>query len=194
MNEEIRFASPESQYGGKGKVPADTEEIFWARMSDDYASRLKCGNLLVRQYRYREAVELYRKAERIRQDDPVLYLRMSYCNTNHMNAFLRELSAAYPKDYILLVTDGAAWHSAKALVVPENIKLLRIPPYTPEMNPIEQIWKFLRSVGFRNEIFRSLADVVDRLCDIVTALTNRIVSSITCREWIKFLIFRLGIV
>ena len=45
-------------------------------MSDDYASRLKCGNLLARQYRYREAVELYRRAERIRQDDPALYLRL----------------------------------------------------------------------------------------------------------------------
>lgn len=76
MNEEILYASPESQYEGKGEVPADTEEIFWARMSDDYASRLQCGNLLARQYRYREAVELYRKAERIRQDDPALYLRM----------------------------------------------------------------------------------------------------------------------
>jgi len=76
MNEEIRYASPESQYEGRGEVPADTEEIFWTRMSDDYASRLKCGNLLARQYRYREAVEVYRKAERIRQDDPALYLRM----------------------------------------------------------------------------------------------------------------------
>jgi|GEM_PF-1273261 len=76
MNEEIRFASPESQYEGRGEVPADTGEIFLTRMSDDYASRLKCGNLLARQYRYREAVELYRKAERIRQDDPALYLRM----------------------------------------------------------------------------------------------------------------------
>ena len=102
-----------------------------------------------------------------------------------MNAFLRELSAAYPKDYILLVTDGAAWHSAKTLIVPENIALLRIPPYTPEMNPIEQIWKYLRSVGFRNEIFRSLADVVDRFCAVVKTLANEIVSSITCREWIN---------
>ena len=44
MNEEIRYASPESQYEDRGVVPADTGEIFWARMSDDYASRLKCGN------------------------------------------------------------------------------------------------------------------------------------------------------
>ena len=133
----------------------------------------------IREYEY-----LYGAVEPMTGEN--FFLIMPYCNTNHMNAFLRELSAAYPKDYILLVTDGAAWHSAKALVVPENIKPLRIPPYTPEMNPIEQIWKYLRSVGFRNEIFRSLADVVDRLCEIVTALTTGIVSCITCREWIKF--------
>ena len=80
MNEEIRYASPESQYEGRGAVPADTTEIFLARMSDDYASRMKCGDLLARQYRYREAVKLYRKAERIRpavgQNDPALYLRL----------------------------------------------------------------------------------------------------------------------
>ncbi len=76
MEESVRYASPESQYEGRGDVPGDTEEMFWLRMQDDYASRLKLGNLLVRQYRYREAVEAYRKAERIRRDDPMLYLRL----------------------------------------------------------------------------------------------------------------------
>ena len=64
------------------------------------------------------------------------FLTMPYCNTNHMNAFLRELSEAYKDDVILLVTDGARWHISKTLIVPSNIELLRIPPYTPEMNPI----------------------------------------------------------
>ena len=76
MEETLRYASPESQYEGRGSVPGDTEVMFWLRMQDDYASRLKLGNLLVRQYRYREAVGLYRMAERIRRDDPMLYLRL----------------------------------------------------------------------------------------------------------------------
>ena len=100
------------------------------------------------------------------------FLAMPYCNTNCTNVFLAELSKQYPEDIILLVCDGAAWHRSKNLVCPDNIQLLSIPPYTPEMNPIEQIWKQLRSMGFRNEIFHSLADVVDRLCDTICRLSR----------------------
>lgn len=113
------------------------------------------------------------------------FLVMPYCNTYCTNVFLRELAEAYPQDTILLVCDGASWHKSKGLRVPENICLLSIPPYTPEMNPIEQIWKHLRSMGFRNEVFHSLEDVVDRLCETIRKLTREMVHSITCREWIK---------
>jgi len=101
-----------------------------------------------------------------------------------MNLFLRELSKEYPEDQILLVCDGASWHKSKGLKVPDNISLLHIPPYTPEMNPIEQIWKQLRSMGFRNEIFKTLNHVVDRLCDTICKLTKDTVRSITARQWI----------
>ena len=90
----------------------------------------------------------------------------------------------YPEDLILLVCDGAAWHRSKSLVCPSNIRLLTIPPYTPEMNPIEQIWKQLRSMGFKNEVFHSLADVVDRLCETICRLSGETVQSITARKWI----------
>ena len=112
------------------------------------------------------------------------FLVLPYCDTICTNVFLSELSKQYPEDMILLVCDGAAWHRSKMLQIPENIQLLSIPPYTPEMNPIEQIWKQLRSMGFRNEVFRSLADVVERLCEIIRLVTNDMVKSITGREWI----------
>ena len=106
------------------------------------------------------------------------------CNTVCMNFFLQELSKAYPNDIILLCCDGAAWHKSAALKIPENIELFHIPPYTPEMNPIEQIWKEIRKRGFRNEVFASLAKVMDRLCDTICSLTNEVVSSIAGRDWI----------
>ena len=101
-----------------------------------------------------------------------------------MNAFLRDLSEEYPIDIILLCCDGAAWHKSGALEIPENIELFHIPPYTPEINPIEQIWKEIRKRGFRNEAFASLAKVMNRLCDTICSLTNDVVSSITGRDWI----------
>ena len=99
-------------------------------------------------------------------------------------AFLRDLSEEYPIDIILLCCDGAAWHKSGALEIPENIELFHIPPYTPEINPIEQIWKEIRKRGFRNEAFASLAKVMNRLCDTICSLTNDVVSSITGRDWI----------
>ena len=71
------------------------------------------------------------------------------------------LSKQYPDDLILLCCDGAAWHKSNKLHIPENIELFYIPSYTPEMNPIEQIWRELRITGFRNEVFASL-EKVDR--------------------------------
>ena len=106
------------------------------------------------------------------------------CNTECMNLFLQNLSKEFAEDYILLVCDGARWHDSKNLKIPDNIQLLHIPPYTPEMNPIEQIWEELREKGFRNEVFSSLDQVVDRLCQTITALTKETISSITGRDWI----------
>ena len=112
------------------------------------------------------------------------FLILPYCNTVCMNIFLEELSKQYPEDMILLCCDGAAWHKSKSLQVPENIELFYIPPYTPEMNPIEQIWKELRKLGFRNEIFSTLVKVVDRLCDTIRRLSTTLIRSITGRDWI----------
>ena len=112
------------------------------------------------------------------------FLVMPYCNTDCMNLFLRELSNKYKNDMVILVCDGARWHTSNGLQIPDNIELLFIPPYTPEMNPIEQIWEEIREKGFRNECFQTLDMVVDRLCDTICSLTSDTIMSITHREWI----------
>jgi putative transposase len=112
------------------------------------------------------------------------FLVMPYCNTECMNVYLSELSTAYPDDFILLATDVAMWHRANGLCIPKNIELFFLPPATPEMNPIEQIWKEIRKRGFRNEIFPTLERVIDRLCDTICSLSQSTVKSITGRDWI----------
>ena len=131
----------------------------------------------IREYRY-----AYGAVEPLTGDS--CFLVMPYCNTACMNLFLRELSKQFPQDTILMCCDGAAWHKSGTLEVPENIVLFHIPPYTPEMNPIEQIWKEIRKRGFRNEVFASLEKVVDRLCDTICSLTPNTIFSITGRDWI----------
>ena len=107
------------------------------------------------------------------------FVVMPYCNTDCMNLFLKELSNTFPRDKIILVCDGAAWHKSGSLKIPENIELIFIPPYTPEMNPIEQIWKEIRKIGFKNEVFQTLQKVVDRLCDTICSLSKETIKSIT---------------
>ena len=106
------------------------------------------------------------------------------CNTAWMNEFLRLLSEKYSEYKIIIICDGAAWHKSKGLIIPENIELAYIPPYTPEMNPIEQIWRELRTAGFKNQCFKTLNDVVERLCDTITTLSADTVFSITHRDWL----------
>ena len=112
------------------------------------------------------------------------FLVMPSCNTICMNVFMEQLSNQYKNDIIVLVCDGASWHTSKGLKIPDNITIVKIPPYTPEMNPIEQIWREIRTQGFRNEVFKTLDNVVNRLCDTIKQLTSDVVSSITLRDWI----------
>ena len=131
----------------------------------------------IREYRY-----AYGAVDPISGDS--CFLVMPKCNTVCMNVFLKELSATYPQDKIILCCDGASWHKSVILQVPDNIQIIFIPPYTPEMNPIEQIWKEIRKMGFGNEIFSSLDKVVDRLCETIRSLTADIIKSVTARSWI----------
>jgi len=101
-----------------------------------------------------------------------------------MNVFLKEMSNDFKDDYILLICDNASWHKSKGIVLPNNIEIMHIPPYTPEMNPIEQIWDEIKEKYFSNHIFSSIEEVMDRLCDAVKSLHNELVYSITNRSWV----------
>lgn len=68
--------------------------------------------------------------------------------------------------------DGAGWHRAHDLVVPENIRLISQPAYSPEVNPIEHIWEELREKYFHNRCFSSLELVTEALCQRLTALAE----------------------
>jgi len=74
------------------------------------------------------------------------------------------------------------WHKSNGLVIPRNNHIIHIPPYTPEMNPIEQVWKEIQKRGLRNEPFKTLSNVVDRLCETMKNLPASVVQSITGRR------------
>ncbi len=100
-----------------------------------------------------------------------------------MNAFLKQLSETYPNDYILLVMDNAVWHKSRTLEKPANIGFTFIPPYTPEMNPIEQVWAEIRKRGFKNKAFKTLDDVIDKLQEVIQSLHCSVLKTIVHRNW-----------
>jgi hypothetical protein len=74
-------------------------------------------------------------------------------DTECMQIFLDEVSGRHPGDRIVMALDGAGWHRSRSLVAPENMRLLRLPPYSPELNPVENVWDELREKFFGNVVF-----------------------------------------
>ena len=110
-------------------------------------------------------------------DGEMVSLVLPFCNTECVNIFLETLSKTYPNDYILLEADNAGWHKSKTLVIPVNIEVFPLLPYTPELNPIEMICNELREKFFKEEIFKTLKSVIDRLCSGLLHLSTHVDTS-----------------
>jgi len=107
-------------------------------------------------------------------------------NVEAMSLFLAEVAQRHSQDYILMVLDGAGWHRARELVTPPNMRLVFLPPYSPELNPMEHVWEEIREKWFPNLVFNSLGGVEDRLVQAVLYLESQrqLVSSITGFDWV----------
>ncbi|SFZ81895.1 IS630 family transposase [Tenacibaculum maritimum] len=92
-------------------------------------------------------------------------------------AYLAAFSLHNPNEYKIVVIDNAAFHSSKNINVPDNIFLLRIPPYTPELNPCEQIWQYIK-YRFRNKYFQNMTELKQWLYQIVNQMDNELIKSI----------------
>jgi transposase len=74
---------------------------------------------------------------------------LPYVNTGCLNLFLSEMSKNLGSLEIILVMDGAGWHKSKDLNVPWNIQIIYLPPYCPELNPVERLWNYIKSLSTR---------------------------------------------
>ena len=113
-------------------------------------------------------------------------LVLPYANTEAMTLHLAEIARAVtPGAHAVLVLDGAGWHGGKDLLVPDNVTLLALPPYAPELNPVENIWQYLRSNKLAITVFDNYADIVDKCCDAWTFFADNpvAIASITSRSW-----------
>ena len=103
-----------------------------------------------------------------------------------MNLHLAEMAAEVePGAHAVVILDQAGWHGAKALAVPANITLLPLPPRSPELNPVENIWQFMRQNWLSNHVFKSFKDILDHCCHAWITLIAQPwkIMSIALRDW-----------
>jgi len=93
-------------------------------------------------------------------------LVMTEIGTAAMQAFLDRFAASLPqRTHAALMVDQAGWHTASALAVPQNISLVFLPPYSPELNPVERVWLYLRERFLSLRLFADLDDIINACCD-----------------------------
>ena len=115
-------------------------------------------------------------------------LVMPRCDTDAMRRHLEEISRhVAPGAHAVVVVDGAGWHTTRKLQIPKNLSLIVLPPRAPELNPIEQIWQYLRQTWLSNRIFDDYDAILDAGCEAWNKLIARpyLISSITARQWAR---------
>ncbi len=111
-----------------------------------------------------------------------LTLELPKCNSDCFQLYLDEFSKQNPTEFKIIFLDNGAFHKAKDLVIPPNIKLLFIPPYSPELNPAEKIWRYLKD-RIANVANKTLDDLSDKVANLIVNLKPETIKSITSYDY-----------
>lgn len=103
---------------------------------------------------------------------------LPWVNTNVMSFYLQKMSEEYSGEKIILIMDQAGWHASDDLACPANISILFLPAYSPELNPVERLWQWLRRHVCRNRFFPSLDALTLALCEVIKNLSEPFLSSL----------------
>jgi transposase len=121
------------------------------------------------------------------QDGSFDHMITDMMNTENMSKFLRRVSNAHKNKFAVMIVDGASSHRCKDLVVPDNIALIQLPPYSPELNPAERVWNLLRRDYIANKYFETLEEAMVQttqgLADFKS--NKKKMKSLTCWPWIS---------
>jgi transposase len=120
--------------------------------------------------------------------DDAFALILPEATAETMRVFLEEFAKTIPHDaHVAMLLDQAGWHGAKALRVPENITLVPLPPYSPELNPAEPVWLYMRNRFLSFRVYSGIDAIEDALCagwNKLRAESGRL-TTITGFPWIK---------
>ena len=110
------------------------------------------------------------------------------CTTDVMQQHLHQISkATLPGRLALVIMDRAGWHTTDKLNIPSNVAILFLPPYSPELNPMEQVWQWIKNHFLSNRVFKNYDDIEKSCCRAWNffAQSQNLFESICCPEWIK---------
>ena len=100
-----------------------------------------------------------------------------------MQIFLDEIASRYPHERLVMVLDNAGWHLGNELRIPKNMRLLPLPPYSPELNPMENIWDELREKSFHDRVFEGLDQMEDHLLGALQAIEKSLDITKSISDW-----------
>lgn len=103
---------------------------------------------------------------------------LPYVNTDSMNLFLQQMSVELVDKKALLVLDCAGWHRSNDLIIPDNIEIIYLPPYSPELNPVERLWRYYKDNLIVNRVYNSLEDLEIAVCEFVKKISTEVLRSI----------------
>jgi transposase len=121
---------------------------------------------------------MYSAVNPVTGEDISLFL--PWVNTAMMNIFLENLGTALRGRHCLLVLDQAGWHTTDMLKIPINIELVYLPPYSPELNPVERLWQWLKRHSVRNRFYRNLDEVMEAVQSCLQQATDTFLKGL-CR-------------
>ena len=110
-------------------------------------------------------------------------LELPYCSGNTFQIYLNLFSKQKPEELKVIVLDNGAFHKTKSLIVPENITLIFLPPYSPELNPAEKIWQQFKR-KFTNQFFKTLQEMEKFVSVLSNSLTKNNIKSICSYSYI----------
>ena len=138
-----------------------------------------CSSMVTQEYTYAYAAVSV-------SDGKMDSLILPYVNGDCMQIFLEEVADRHPDERIIMIMDNAGWHRNELLKMPGNLRVLNLPPYSPELNPVEHIWDDLREKSFHNRVFDSIDSLEDHLTIALRNMENNQerVHSIVAWPWI----------
>jgi hypothetical protein len=112
-------------------------------------------------------------------------LILPYVNTYCMNLYLKRLAMDMHGKKCILIMDGASWHRSTGLVLPTNIEIVYLPPYSPELNPVERLWNYLKSNTIKNRFYSSIAALEMVICGFLRKISNQTIMSVCSCDYMS---------